>query len=279
VSESDFQVLRAGAFVVALVLAVALQRLKPHAGSGGSLRVNASLWLLNAGVVGALCGACACTVARWAVLAGVGALNATAAPFWLALPTTIFALDLVSYGWHRANHVVPALWRFHQVHHSDATFTVSTALRFHPGELVLSLPFRLLAIVALGAPPVAVVLFEGLFTVSNMIEHGDIDLPSNLERRAGRVFITPALHRFHHTRAGFERDHNFGTILVLWDRLLGTYRANTSANRIDVGLPELLAPLGTRAALLLPLTSSRRPTGRTPGPLSSPRRATPRSRS
>jgi sterol desaturase/sphingolipid hydroxylase (fatty acid hydroxylase superfamily) len=260
VSEAQFQILRAGAFALALVLAVTLQRLKPHAKSRGSVRANAGLWIVNAGVIGAVCGACACTVARWAAEAGVGVLNATAVPLWLSVPTTVFVLDFVSWVWHRANHVVPGLWRLHRVHHSDPTFTVSTALRFHPGELLLSLPLRLFAIGVVGAPPVAVVIFEALFTVSNLIEHGDIDLPLEFERAVGSVLVTPALHRFHHTRAGLERDHNFGTILVLWDRLLGTYRPSSSTTRVEVGLAEIRRPLDLRAALLLPLRALERET-------------------
>ena len=258
VTESQFQALRGGAFLLALVLAVALQRLRPHAGRPGSLRANAGLWVVNAAVVAALCGACACTVARWAGESGVGLLNVAGAPVWIAVAATVLGLDLVSYLWHRANHVVPLLWRFHSVHHSDATFTVSTGLRFHPGEILLSFPLRLAAIVALGAPPVAVVLFEAVFAVSNLIEHGDIDLPLGFERMAGAALVTPALHRFHHTRAGRERDHNFGTILIVWDRLLGTYRASSSATRVEVGLSDVRGSLDLRAALLLPLRGAGR---------------------
>ena len=126
-----------GFFAFALALAVTLQRLSPHAQQRSSLRANAGLWAINVGVMGLACGACACTVARWAQNAGVGLLNATSVATWLSVPITVLALDLVSYLWHRANHVLPVLWRFHQVHHSDVTFTASTALRFQPGELLL----------------------------------------------------------------------------------------------------------------------------------------------
>jgi sterol desaturase/sphingolipid hydroxylase (fatty acid hydroxylase superfamily) len=255
VSDAQFQVLRAGSFALAVVFAATLQHLTPHAKPRGSIGVNLGLWAVDGVVMGAVCGACACTVARWAAAAGVGVLNATGASLWVAIPVAVVGLDFVSYLWHRANHVVPPLWRLHRVHHSDLTFTVSTALRFHPGELVLSLPLRLLAVVLLGAPALGVVAFEALFAVSNLIEHGDIDLPLQFEEAVGGVLVTPALHRFHHTRAGLERDHNFGTILVLWDRLLRTYRPNSSVVRVDVGLPEIREPLSLRAALLLPLRS------------------------
>ena len=251
-SETEFQLLRAAAFTLAVGLAVALERMRPHMRRPGSLRTNVSLWAVDAALLGAVCGGCACAVARWASAAGVGALNAVAAPLWIAVPVTVASLDLVSYLWHRANHTVPALWRFHAVHHSDPIFTASTALRFHPGELLLSLPVRLVAVVLLGAPAVAIVVFEALFAFANFFEHADIDLPLDGERVVDRVVVTPALHRFHHTRTPVERDHNFGTILVLWDRLLGTYRPSSSAARVDVGLPEVGERLGLQAALLLP---------------------------
>jgi sterol desaturase/sphingolipid hydroxylase (fatty acid hydroxylase superfamily) len=252
-----FQLVRAGSFALAIALAVTLQRQRPHAKRPGSTRANLGLWAVDGAVTGALCGACVCTAAKWAADTGLGLLNAQAISLWFAIPLTVVALDLVSYLWHRANHVVPTLWRFHRVHHSDLSFTVPTALRFHPGELVLSLPIRLLAVVLLGAPILGIVAFEALFAVSNLIEHGDIDLPPTLERAVARGLVTPALHRFHHTRAGLDRDHNFGTIFVLWDRLLATYRPNSSATRIVVGLPEVGEPLRLRAALLLPLRDLR----------------------
>ncbi len=231
--------LRGAGFVAALTLALLLQRLRPHAGLRGSWHVNGGLWLSNLIVIGLVCGACACTVARWAADARIGALNIVPAPRWLGIPAAIVTLDLVSYFWHRANHRIPLLWRFHQVHHSDPTFTASTGVRFHPGELLLSLPVRLTAVALAGASAEAVVLFEIVFTVANLVEHGDIDLPLPFERLMGRVFITPALHRRHHTKLGPDRDTNFGTILATWDRLFGTRADNDSATAIETGLPGL----------------------------------------
>ncbi len=244
-SEEQFQAIRAGGFVAAATLALLLQRLMPHAGLRGSWRVNGTLWLVNLIVIGAVCGACACTVARWAGQAGIGLLNAWPMPPYVALPGAIVALDLVSYCWHRANHGVALLWRFHQAHHSDSTFTVSTAVRFHPGELLLSLPLRLTAVVLIGASAEAVVLFEIVFAVANLLEHGDIALPRRIERLIERLCITPALHRRHHTRSGPDRDRNFGTVFVIWDRAFGTYAQSDSATSVRTGLPGLddLTPL------------------------------------
>jgi len=239
VSEGQFQLLRSAGFVAAVSLALLLQRLTPHARLRGSLRVNGALWLVNLVVIGVVCGACACTVARWTAEAGFGALNALAVPRPFAIPTAVVALDLVSYGWHRANHRIPFLWRFHQVHHSDPTFTASTGVRFHPGELLLSLPVRLSAVAVVGASAEAVVLFEVVFTIANLLEHGDIDLPLWFERRAGRVCVTPALHRRHHTKLGLDRDTNFGTIFSVWDRFFETFADSDSAAAVETGLPGL----------------------------------------
>jgi sterol desaturase/sphingolipid hydroxylase (fatty acid hydroxylase superfamily) len=256
VSESGLQIVRMTAFVAAVGLASVLERVRPHAGQGGSVRTNVALWAIGALLVGVVCGGCACVVGRWAAARRIGVLNVLSMPLWVGVPVTVVGLDLVSYCWHRANHTVPLLWRFHSVHHSDPRFTASTGLRFHPGELLLSLPLRLLAIVALGAAPVAIVAFEACFAVANFVEHADLDLPLAFERAIGRVVVTPALHRFHHTRVPIDRDRNFGTVFTLWDRLLGTYRASTSAVRVDVGLDAASDSLDLVAALLLPLRRS-----------------------
>jgi sterol desaturase/sphingolipid hydroxylase (fatty acid hydroxylase superfamily) len=260
-TEIEFQILRAGGFVTAIGFALGMQRLRPHARLRGNAPTNVGFWLVNLVVIAAVCGACACTAANWAAAGGIGLFNVAAAPAWLAVPATIAALDMVSYGWHRANHQIPFLWRFHQVHHSDSDFTVSTAARFHPGELVMSLPFRLAAVVLLGATPESVIAFEVLFGIANFFEHGDIDLPLKLERRLRSVFVLPALHRRHHSRHGSELNSNFATIFIVWDRLFGTYGDATSEARVEIGLPggreEQCRNL--RDALLAPATVSSRP--------------------
>ena len=250
-TEAELQVVRAAAFVAAMLLAAIVQRVAPHARLRGSWRVNGGLWLVNVAVVGAVCGACACTAARWAAQHGVGFLRLAGIGPWPSIPASIAALDLVSYGWHRANHRIPFLWRFHQVHHSDPTFTVSTGIRFHPGELLLSLPLRLAAVVMVGASVEAVLVFEALFTLANLLEHGDIALPRRVDGVLARALVTPAVHRRHHTRTGPARDTNFGTILSVWDRIFSTWTPTDAAARVDTGLPDVGSP-SLAAALLLP---------------------------
>jgi len=252
VSETEFQLVRSTAFAVAIALALALERLAPHARLRGSWRVSSGLWVVNLLATGLVCGACMCTAARWATTNGLGLLNVSGAGLWLAIPATVLGLDLVSYAWHRANHRIALLWRLHRVHHSDVSFTVATALRFHPGELLASLPLRLGAVVALGAPVVGVLVFEIVFTFANFVEHGDIDCPPGLERTLHRAIVTPALHRRHHGEERTQLDSNFGTILCVWDRAFGTFGAGSSAARVRTGLPGQSTAVGLRQALWLP---------------------------
>jgi sterol desaturase/sphingolipid hydroxylase (fatty acid hydroxylase superfamily) len=252
VTEEQFQVLRLCGFVFALGLATSLQAAAPYAPLRGSWRTNGFLWGLNGVLMAVACGGCACSVARWAGGQGVGALNAVPLPLEVTVAVTVLALDFVSYCWHRANHQVPVLWRFHRVHHSDQSFTASTGLRFHPGELVLSLPLRIAAIAVLGAPVVGVLAFEILFTVSNLAEHGNIRLPRRLERQLAVVCVTPALHRRHHSREVVALNSNFGTIFTWWDRLFATYGASSSKCKVRTGVAGVEQPLTVLGALALP---------------------------
>jgi sterol desaturase/sphingolipid hydroxylase (fatty acid hydroxylase superfamily) len=262
VSEAQFQFIRSTGFVAAAAIALALQRVSPHTRAVGRRHTNFALWGLNLLVMGTVCGACACSVSRWASHHDVGLLNAIDVAPWLTVIVSVAALDLVSYGWHRANHAVTFLWRFHQVHHSDVDFTASTAVRFHPGELILSLPIRLAMVGLLGIPIVGVIVFEVVFAVANLVEHGNIDLRRGLETRVERLFVTPALHRRHHGKNYMLLGSNFGTIFSIWDRLLGTYGPSTSATRIDIGLPQIDGPVDTLRALQLPVHPTQVPSPR-----------------
>jgi sterol desaturase/sphingolipid hydroxylase (fatty acid hydroxylase superfamily) len=260
-TESDFAVARSLGFLLAVAIAVSLQRITPHGRLRGSWRTNLGLWAINALVLGVVCGACAYTVARWASAAGVGVLTLVPMPRAVTIVASVVVLDVVSYGWHRANHQLRWLWQFHQVHHSDTSFTVSTGVRFHPGELLLSLPVRLSVVVVLGAPPEGVLFFELLFAVANLVEHGDINLPAGLEQRLARLLITPALHRRHHSQQATELNTNFGTIFSLWDRCLRTFLASGSAADVRTGLPGMSSAPGLVKAMLLPSGTVHGPMG------------------
>ncbi len=182
-------------------------------------------------------------------------------PLAVQVLLALLVIDFIQFKVHRLLHRVPALWRFHQVHHADASFHVTTALRFHPGELLLALPVRLAAVVALGVPPAGVLLFEIVFGIANLLEHGNFDLPRRFEPLAQRVVITPALHRAHHVADWRELNTNFGTILSAWDRLAGTLRPSDGARHVVTGLPDWKAGRAPSLSesLFLPLSPSPKP--------------------
>jgi sterol desaturase/sphingolipid hydroxylase (fatty acid hydroxylase superfamily) len=234
---ANLDLLRLLGLAAALSLALALEHFAPHARLARPWRTNLGLWALDAAVMRVVCGACGFAVAAWAEARGVGALHALSAPLWLALPLGVAGLDAISYFWHRANHRVAWLWRFHRVHHADRAFQTTTALRFHPGELLLALPLRLAGIAALGVSPLGVLAFELVFGAMNLLEHGNFDLPARFERAVQRALVTPALHRLHHAREAADLNSNFGTILSTWDRALGTLRASSGSRAVATGLP------------------------------------------
>lgn len=257
--EATFQLARTIGAACALALALALERWRMHARLRPAWVTNLGLAGVGSVVTAVACGACGWTLASWAASREFGLLASVGAPGWLGIGIGVVALDLVSWAWHAANHRVRLLWRFHQVHHGDQSFHVTTALRFHPGELLLSLPVRLAAVVALGVPPLGVLVFEIVFGAANLLEHGNFDLPRRLDFALQRVLITPAMHRVHHTREWRELDFNFGTIFSLWDRALGSYRAGDPQRQIETGLPDwdLPAAPGLSQSLALPFVPRR----------------------
>src|SRR5512139_705218 len=155
---------------------------------------------------------------------GWGLLHHVALPGWLALTLAVIALDLVVYLQHVMVHAVPALWRLHRVHHADLHFDVTTGARFHPIEILLSMLIKLAAILVIGPSPEAVVVFEVLLNATAMFNHGNVRLPTALDRWLRWVVVTPDMHRVHHSVEDDETNSNFGFNLSWWDRLLGTYR-------------------------------------------------------
>ncbi len=182
-------------------------------------------------------------IAAWTAVRHLGLFNAVAAPAGLALAASVVALDLVIYGQHVAMHRVPALWRLHRMHHTDLDVDFTTALRFHPGEIVLSVLVKAAAVVALGAPVAAVIAFEAILNGAAMFNHGNIYLTGTPDRAIRAIVVTPDMHRVHHSVIGAETNSNFGFCLSLWDRLFGTYRERPAAGHeaMVIGLPAFRA--------------------------------------
>lgn len=160
---------------------------------------------------------------------GWGLFNIIEAPDWVAVIVSIIVLDLVIYLQHVMFHAVPALWRLHRMHHADLEFDVTTGLRFHPIEILLSMGIKLAVVVALGPPAVAVLIFEVLLNATAMFNHSNIRLPMLVDRFLRLIVVTPDMHRVHHSIIPEETNSNFGFNLPWWDRLLGTYKAQPKA--------------------------------------------------
>jgi sterol desaturase/sphingolipid hydroxylase (fatty acid hydroxylase superfamily) len=161
---------------------------------------------------------------------------------------------------------VPALWRLHRMHHADLEFDVTTGLRFHPAEILLSMVIQLAAIAILGAPPIAVLAFEVLPNVTSMFNHGNVRLPHGLDRMLRFAVVTPDMHRVHHLIERQERDSNFGFNVPWWDRLFGTYRPQPAAGHtlMTLGIDRFRDPreLWLDRTLLQPLRGDQSPTAR-----------------
>src|SRR3989454_9618231 len=162
-------------------------------------------------------------LALFAEARGIGLFNMIALPMWVSIPASVILLDLAIYLQHVLFHAVPALWRLHRMHHADLAFDVTTGLRFHPIEILLSMLLKLAVIAALGAPAVAVLIFEVLLNATSMFNHGNVRIPERFDRVLRWLVVTPDMHRVHHSVLPRETNSNFGFNLPWWDRLFRTY--------------------------------------------------------
>ena len=165
---------------------------------------------------------------------GWGLLNNFEVPFWLAVPMAVVALDFVVWLQHVMVHAVPVLWRLHRVHHADLDYDLTTGARFHPLEIFLSMGIKFAAIVLLGAPVVAVVMFEVLLSACAMFNHGNLRLSASVDRVLRWFLVTPDMHRVHHSVEDDESNSNFGFNLTWWDRMFGTYQAEPRAGQVGM---------------------------------------------
>ncbi|MSO67606.1 MAG: sterol desaturase family protein [Pseudolabrys sp.] len=170
---------------------------------------------------------------------GWGLLNLFGLPAWGAILIGVIALDLVIYIQHVAFHYVPVLWRLHRMHHADLDIDVTTGVRFHPLEILLSLAIKMAAVLALGVPAVAVLIFEVLLNATSVFNHSNVALPAWLEPMVRWIVVTPQMHQVHHSIERVETNSNFGFNMPWWDRLFGTYRARPAAGEqyVVIGLP------------------------------------------
>ncbi|MDI4636803.1 MULTISPECIES: sterol desaturase family protein [Halomonadaceae] len=165
---------------------------------------------------------------------GWGLFNLVSVPIWLTVIVCVIMLDVAIYFQHRLFHAVPWLWRLHRMHHADLEFDVTTGLRFHPLEILISMGIKLAVVTLLGAPALAVLIFEVLLNATSMFNHGNIRLPTRVGHWLRLVVVTPDMHRVHHSIVRQETDSNFSFNLPWWDRLFGTYRDQPAAGHLGM---------------------------------------------
>lgn len=165
---------------------------------------------------------------------GWGLFNMVPVSAWLAVVASLVMLDLAIYFQHRLFHAVPWLWRLHRMHHADLEFDVTTGLRFHPLEILLSMGIKLGVVILIGAPALAVLVFEVLLNATSLFNHSNVRLPAGVDRWLRLFVVTPDMHRVHHSIVRRETDSNFGFNMPWWDRLFGTYRAQPAAGHLNM---------------------------------------------
>jgi sterol desaturase/sphingolipid hydroxylase (fatty acid hydroxylase superfamily) len=170
---------------------------------------------------------------------GQGLIAMVGLPAWAAIALGVIALDLVIYTQHVVFHHLPVLWRLHRMHHADLDIDATTGVRFRPLEILLSLAIKMAAVVALGVPAPALLIFEVLLNATSMFNHSNVALPPRLEPIARCIVVTPQMLQVYHSIERAETDSNFGFNLPWCDRLLGTYRSEPAAGeeRMTIGLP------------------------------------------
>lgn len=198
----------------------------------------------------------AIAAAVYAETRGIGLFNVVDWPVWLEILIAVVVLDLAIWFQHLVAHKIPALWRLHQMHHADVDIDVTTAIRFHPIEIALSMLWKIACVLALGVSPLAVLLFEIILNGCAMFNHANVALPQWLDRALRMVIVTPDMHRVHHSVIGRELNSNYGFNLSIWDRMFGTYTPQPSMGHdgMTIGLSSYQSSEPTRLgwSLLLP---------------------------
>jgi len=218
---------------------------------------NLGIVVINTVVLRLLFPAAAVGMAVFAQSAGWGIFNTFQVPFWAAVIVSVLVLDFMIWLQHVMVHAVPALWRLHRVHHADLDFDVTTGLRFHPLEIILSMVIKFGVIALLGTPVLAVILFEILLNATSMFNHSNLRLPLGLDRVLRWFVVTPDMHRVHHSVEDDETNSNFGFNLPWWDRLFGTYKAQPRDGHeaMTIGISTFRDPSqcdGLKGMLLMP---------------------------
>lgn len=189
----------------------------------------------------------------------IGLLHLAPIPFYARFMLGFLLMDLSFYYWHRANHEVSVLWRFHNVHHIDPDLDVTTSFRFHLGEVLYSSGFRALQVLVIGVSPLTYAVYEIAFTCETAFHHSNLRLPIGLERFVSKVIVTPRMHGIHHSAVKEETNSNYGTIFRWWDLMHRTLRLGVRQAEVKIGVPAYTMPgdNGLSHILALPFIGQR----------------------
>jgi sterol desaturase/sphingolipid hydroxylase (fatty acid hydroxylase superfamily) len=227
-------------FVVLFIAERLVPLRAPRSPLGGRLVVNASVSALALATAYFVVAPAAMAALREVSFRRIGLLQ------WIALPEAaevavgFVLMDLSFYYWHMANHKIPFLWRFHNVHHVDPGLDVSTAFRFHFGEVAFSAAFRVAQIILIGVTPFTFALYEIVFGLHTLFQHSNVRLPLAFERWLNKVLVTPRMHGVHHSDVRRENNTNYSVVFSWWDRVHRTLRLNIAQARIVIGVPGYL---------------------------------------
>ena len=197
---------------------------------------NLSIAGINAVILGLVFSGITVTVALITESRQLGLLNLLKAPTTIHAVSAFLIIDCWTYCWHRLNHRIPFLWRFHRMHHSDPGMDVTTAVRFHLGEITISSILRLGIIVLIGIPIWLIILYDIVLLTITQFHHANIVLPKHLDRFIRFFIVSPNMHKVHHSRARIETDSNYSSVLSIWDRIFRSYREKENYREIKYGL-------------------------------------------
>ena len=243
----------AGVFVVMAAWELIVPRRKQAVGRTWRWPNNLGVVVVDTLLVRILFPTAAVGLALVAEARSFGLFNMVAFPWWIGVVLSVVILDLAIYLQHVLFHAVPALWRLHRMHHADLDIDVTTGLRFHPIEIVLSILIKFAVIAVLGAPAIAVLIFEVLLNATSMFNHSNVRIPEGIDRVLRWFVVTPDMHRIHHSILSRETNSNFGFNLPWWDHLLGTYRAQPEAGHegMTIGIEQFRDPRELRLDRML----------------------------
>jgi sterol desaturase/sphingolipid hydroxylase (fatty acid hydroxylase superfamily) len=250
-----------GGFVLVGLWETYAPRRQPSVSTLRRWGVNFALMGLNNLLLTVLVPATSLVVAQYCQAHGFGLLNALPVPQWLAISASVVVLDFVYYALHWVFHRVPWLWVFHRVHHADPDYDLTTGLRFHPGEFLVYTMLKLAAIAVLGIPPEVAFVMDLLLALDGFLVHGNVRINADIDRLLRRLVVTPEMHRVHHSRDLREGNSNYGAILSLWDRVLGTYVQEPRLGHLamEFGVEGVDAKTGMKLGAMLLAPFARRP--------------------